>query len=301
MAACDGLDGIVDKVASNYRACKAAADPAIAALRCPSGGDTGPTCLSDRQIAAVNAAHAGYTFSFARANGLTSYAGFGYGSEGVPGNWTTWMTGSVPPTFTVAPNVAGLSNLFSFGNATVRYFFARDKDFNPLTFGPNGYQARITQVSGIMDATDPDLSAFFARGGKVILREDLSDTAQSPFTGLDYFDAVTARLGATAVSASFRAYVSPGLPHTSGGIAAGAPNAPAYGIPGLVDWVPILENWSERGVAPPDQVTASLVGAVPPYAVGATKPLCRYPAYPRYVGTTPTGGNTAANYQCVTT
>jgi feruloyl esterase len=41
LAACDDLDGIADKVVSNYKACKPLADAAIAAKRCASGTDEG--------------------------------------------------------------------------------------------------------------------------------------------------------------------------------------------------------------------------------------------------------------------
>jgi hypothetical protein len=297
LGACDALDGIADGVVSNYRGCKTPADAALAAIVCPGGGDTGPSCLSTAQLAAVNALHAGYLFTFPLANGITSYAGWGYGGEALPGNWSSWTTGSVAPTFTVAPNVPGLSNIFSFGNGFVRYFIAQDPNFNPLTFNPVAFQARMQAVSAMMDATNPDLSAYFGRGGKLILKEDMADYAQSPYTGLNYFDAVSARLG--AVDASFKAYVSPGLSHTSAGFAAGTANAPSYGIPGRIDWLAVLDNWSDKGVAPADTLTLTLNQALPPYTATASKPLCAYPKYPRFIGASAASGNLASSYTCV--
>ena len=52
-AACDALDGIQDRVVSNYKACKPLADAALAARRCASGTDEGATCFSDAQLAAL--------------------------------------------------------------------------------------------------------------------------------------------------------------------------------------------------------------------------------------------------------
>jgi len=296
--ACDNLDGIVDGVVSNYLGCKAAADAALAAIICPGGTDTGPTCLSTAQLAAVNALHSPYTFSFPLANGMTSYAGWGYGGEALPGNWASWVTGSVPPTFTAAPNIAGMSNIFSFGNGYVRYFIAQDPNFNPIGYNPAAFQARVQAVSAMMDATNPDLGPYFGRGGKLILKEDLADYAQSPYTGLNYYDAVVAKLGAPTATASFKAYVAPGLSHTSNGIAAGTANAPSYGIPGRVDWLTVLENWSEKGTAPPSQLTLTLNQPLPPYTATASKPLCAYPQYPRFVGTSAATGNLASSYVC---
>jgi feruloyl esterase len=298
LGACDSLDGIADGVVSNYKACKPAADAALAAIVCAGGGDTGANCLSNAQLTAVNRLHAGYTFTFPLANGMTSYAGWGYGAEALPGNWSSWVTGSAAPTFTAAPNPNGISNIFAFGNGYVRYFIAQNPNFNPLTYNPAAFQARVQAVSAIMDATNPDLSAYFRRGGKLILKEDLGDYAQSPYTGLNYYDAVVARLGAANVTPSFKVYVAPGLPHSSAGIAAGTPNAPAYGIPGRVDWLTLLDNWSEKGTAPPDQLTATLNQAVPPYTATASKPLCAYPLYPRFTGASPAVANLATSYTC---
>jgi hypothetical protein len=297
MTACDALDGITDSVVSNYLGCKAPADAALAALRCPSGADEGASCLSSAQLGVVNALHSGYRFNFPLANGVTSYAGFGYGGENLPGNWSNWIVGTVPPAFTAAPNIPGINNVFNFGNGYVRYFIAKNKDFNPLRYNPDNFQARVLQVSSIMDATNPDLTAFFARGGKLILKEDMSDNAQSPYTGLNYWDAVVSRLGRETVEKSFVAYANPGLPHTSNGIAAGTLNAPPYGIPGRINLLGQLENWVERGVKPAEQLTITANAALPPYAVTAAKALCRYPLYPRFNGT---GAATAAqSYTCV--
>lgn len=298
LTACDALDGITDRVVSNYQNCKAPADAALAALRCSSGADEGPACLSTAQLTAVNAAHAGYTFTFPLANGVTTYPGFGYGNEANPANWPAWMTGTAPPTFTAAPNPPGIGNLFNFGNGYVRYFIAKDPNFNPLAYNPVNFRARVEQVSALMDATNPDLSAFRARGGKLILRENLSDTAQSAFAGLRYFDSVNARMGADTVSTFMRTYATPGIGHTGSEVAAGTAEAPAYGVPAAIDWVAILEKWVEQNQAPADQLVQTIEQRVPPFTVTASKPICRYPTYPRFVGASPAAGNLASNYVC---
>jgi hypothetical protein len=41
-----------------------------------------------------------------------------------------------------------------------------------------------------MDSTDPDLSRFATRGGKLILKEQMSDHALSPFAGVAYYKSV---------------------------------------------------------------------------------------------------------------
>jgi feruloyl esterase len=150
-----------------------------------------------------------------------------------------------------------------------------------------------------MDATNPDLSAFLARGGRIILKEDMSDTAQSPYTGLTYYESVVARMGQQTADQFFAAYATPGLPHTSTGIAPGTANAPAHGIPGQVDLLALLESWVESGSPPPTAVMLQTKLALPPHTVVASKPMCRYPQYPRFTGTTATQAADGAAYTCV--
>jgi len=76
-------------------------------------------------------------------------------------------------------------------------------------------------------------------------------------------------------------------------------NAPAYGIPARFDWLAVLDLWSTNGTPPADQLVVVTTGALPPHTVTAAKPICRYPKYPKYIGTGTTGGNLASNYTCV--
>jgi pimeloyl-ACP methyl ester carboxylesterase len=295
--ACDALDGIIDNVVSNYKACQSIVNQAFNAKRCTSGTDEGATCFSDGQLNTLRAAYSGYNFPFTLTNGITSYAGYVPGSEGVPDNFARWVVGTSAPT--AAPDsTPNVSRNYLFGSYYVRYFVAQDPNFNALTYNPANFQARVLELSNLLDATNPDLSAFHARGGKLILREDLGDKGQSAQTGLNYWDAVVAKMGRGVVDQFFAAYVAPGLPHTSAGVEAGSANAPNYGIAGHVDLLVHLDNWVEKGVKPADQITMTNRQPVPPYNVVASKPMCRYGTYPRYIGTETTGGNLASNYTC---
>ncbi len=296
-SACDAMDGIADGVVSNYKNCKPAADSALATKRCASGGDEGSSCFSDAQLAVIRAAKDGYKFNFPLANGITAYAGHGYGGEGLPGNGSRWVVGTVNPAGGATQN--GNSRAYTYGNGGVRYFFAQNPSFDPLTYSPDNFKNRVLEISAIMDATNPNLSAFFARGGKLILRENMSDSAQSPWTGLNYWDAVAAKMGKRTVDKFFVAYVATGLPHTSLGVDAGSANAPPYGIPGRVDLLEPLVKWVEKGEAPPTQFTLTNQEALPPHKVIASKPMCRYGTYPKFVGSSPAGGSDAKNYSCV--
>ena len=51
-----------------------------------------------------------------------------------------------------------------------------------------------------MDSTNPDLGAFKARGGKLIILEHMADYAQSPYAGIGYFEAVKKKMGEAATA-----------------------------------------------------------------------------------------------------
>lgn len=76
--ACDAGDGVVDGVVSNPDACTF--NPAT--LRCPGGADTGDTCLSDAQLAAVGS----WTGTASWAGGAYTNTGWALtGNEDDPG------------------------------------------------------------------------------------------------------------------------------------------------------------------------------------------------------------------------
>jgi feruloyl esterase len=288
---CDALDGLADGVVNNYLACPGHVD--LQALRCAGGGDTGDDCLTDTQIAVVRSVHAPYAFPFPLANGLQSYPGWLYGNETTPDpvapTMTRWVTGAAAPT--EPPEAGTAAQFWLYGSNYVKYFIARDGNYDVRNYRPENFQARVEQVSAILDSSNPDLSAFFARGGKLILRENTGDLAQSPQAGIAYFQAVAARLGADAVERSARLYISPASTH-SGHAASVTDGAP---VATMVDLLDPLDGWVSNGDAPPDALVQVLKAPLPPFALRASRPMCRYPGYPHYTG----GDATAAtSYAC---
>ena len=273
-AACDALDGVADAIISRYQDCHV--DPAR--LRCPGGADSGDDCLSDAQIRAVRTLHSPLRFRYALANGVTSYPGWPTGHEAA--SWGFWTMGAAPPPAIQPPGIApGGAAIINFGAQTIRYFIARDPNFQTYDFDHNNpqWRNRIRQVSAIVDSTDPRLGAFRASGGKLIIQEHFGDYAQSPFAGVQYYRSIVDTLGQAGTDRFARLYVSPGADHSGA-------NAPSQ-----VDMVAVLENWVERRVAPGDLVQTQ---PTPP----RSRPMCRYPAWPRYTGGNP---DAAASFRCV--
>ncbi|MGV7218907.1 tannase/feruloyl esterase family alpha/beta hydrolase [Bradyrhizobium sp. UFLA05-112] len=289
--ACDELDGLRDGIVSNYLACQPKVN--VRALRCPEGADAGDGCLSDAQIAAVQTVHAPHPFPFPMANGVTTYPQWLYGNEITPDpqrmTMTRWVMGTAAPTEQL--DVATVSQHWLYGSNAVRFFLTRNDKFDVRTYRPEDFRARVEEVSKILDSTDPDLSAFFAHGGKLILRENMADLAQSPLAGINYFQSVVARLGEATVEASARLYVSPGSTHTGQGTSVLDGSA----IPTMVDLLEPLDRWASDGVAPADALVQTSKEPAPPFTLKAARPMCRYPNYPHY-----TGGEKAAaeSYIC---
>lgn len=288
---CDSLDGLADGVVNNYLACQSKVD--LQALRCTGGADTGNDCLSDAQLATVRAMQTPYVLPFPVANGLTTYPPSLFGHEAtlepVLPTMTRWVTGTAQPTPAIDASTSG--QYWLYGGNFVRYFVMRDPNFDARTFDPARHQERLKQVSEIIDSSNPDLSAFFARGGKLIMRENMADLAQSPMAGIRYFEAMSARVGAAVAERSARLYASPASTH-SGQAASMTTGAP---VPTAVDLLDHLDRWAHQGTIPPDALTQTVKAALPPFTTLASRPLCRYPNYPHYAGG---DAKLAASYEC---
>ena len=281
LAACDASDGLADGIVSDYRGCRERFD--VAKLRC-AAGQPADSCLSEAQVRAVQSLHSPYAFEFALANGVRSYPAWGLGGENTAGNfpvggWRAWFTGDSPPVSPPAPNN---SRGWQYGSGAIQYFYARDGKYDLRKYDPARFRERIQQVSELMDSTDPDLSAFRAHGGKLIIVEHMADYAQSPYAGIDYWQSVVSKLGQATVDQFARLYVAPGVDHVG------------TGAPANIDMLSVLADWVERGRAPGDLEVVSQE-RVPPFSVIASRPLCRWPAYPHY-----TGGaqNRARSFEC---
>jgi len=269
VAACDARDGLADGIVSDYEECARVFD--VDKLRCTAGPAAG--CLTEPQVRAVQALHTPLRLNYPLANDVRGYPAWGRGGENAPGSgpvggWPSWQTGSAPPT--VPPGTSS-SRAWLYGSGAIQYFIARDPGYDPRRFNPDEFVGRMREVSALMDSTNPDLSAFAARGGKLIISEHMADYAQSPYAGIEYYKSVLERMGLSAAEDFLRLYVTPGADHMG------------IGAPSAVDMVEVLSDWVERGKAPGElvQVTHELKL---PFPIVAARPMCRYPAFPRYLG-----------------
>lgn len=136
------------------------------------------------------------------------------------------------------------------------------------------------------DATNPDLRAFKARGGKLILYQGWADEATYPLNPVLYYETVERLMGGRANTQDFfRLFMIPGQSHI-----------PTNGGAETVDYLSYLEAWVERGEAP-DVLLAEKMKRLGRFAgpvtyrefltpdnVAFTRPVYPYPVQARYSG-----------------
>lgn len=251
VAACDANDGIVDGLINDPRSCTVN----VAALQCQAGSTD--NCLTPPQVAAVQRMYQPTTM----ANGEVVYPGKEAGGE--PG-WAPFLGGNLFPvpvgTFQIAYNNAA---------------------WDPKTFDiDRDLQVARAKVSPIIDALDPDLSAFKARGGKVLMYHGWNDNLIPPRNSINYFSRVTETMAGNDGD-FIRLFMVPGLNHCAGGVG-----------PNQINWMGALERWREQGAAPERIEAIRIAGN----RVDMTRPLCPYPQVAVHSGKGST--NDAANFSC---
>jgi len=257
LAACDALDGVSDGFLSDPQKCRF--DPAALLCRGPEGDN----CLTAPQLESVKQAYA----PASKKTGERIYPGL------VPGSESGWaLLAAVRP----EPNGIDLGMF--------RYVAHEDAAWDWRSFDLDRDTALADKKAGSMTAVDPDLSAFQARGGKLLIYHGWNDGgsggAISPLNTLDYFSSVLQRMG-TNQENWLRLFMVPGMGHCGGGPGPSQFNALAA-----------LERWRESDIAPA-QITAYHVEN---NRVTMTRPLCPYPQVAVYAGSGST--NDAANFAC---
>jgi feruloyl esterase len=287
--ACDGLDGANDGVIANSRQCQSAFDPASATLdgkplRCPDDSP-GESCLTTEQIAALRTM--GTPVPLGGGGGYPGFNVWGtdLGSrtdDDMSRNITGQGLGTVASAYPTTPGMPFMQN---FADQFFKYFVARDAaaalpDFDPTV--PGRWQARLDALAAMMDLGDTDLSVFARHGGKVLLVHGMADQI-IPVQGTEqYYDAVVQRIGPDQVANFLKFYELPATAHSGNSLAF----MPTWDILGALD------AWVVNGMPPHSPVLTDAY-AKP----GRTRPLCEYPAWPKYSGTG--SMDDAASFTCV--
>jgi feruloyl esterase len=303
MRRCDDLDGLVDGVMNNYYDCRAVfnvndgigePDP-WDAKRCPGDVDPNPedasaeACLTSGQIETVEFVFSNFEPDATLPNGRTDFGMWAPTTAVAGGGFGGLFSGQ---RFQSQEGAAADARVFSaLGSIGVNGFMMQDITANPLDYDLEKYRARREQIAAWLDTTDPDLSAFRDRGGKMIVAVGTDDTIASSGEQLNYYQSVIDTMGRESVDSFARLYVLPQTGHGLSGSSAaidgeGNTIAPAA-IPSGFDRLALLQNWVENGVAPGKSEVLS--------GPGGSLPMCSYPEYPRYFGD---DRNEASSYRC---
>jgi feruloyl esterase len=255
LEACDAADGVKDGIIEDPTRCKF--DPQV--LECK--GPDGPACLTTPQVETARRIYASVT------NPRTKQEIFP-GHE--PGSELGWNTMAGPQPFGVA------TELFKF-------IVFKDPNWDYQTFNFDGDVALTAKADdGVINALNPNLKPFLARGGKIVQYHGWSDPQISPRSSVEYYNTVLDTLGgASKVADSYRLFMVPGMAHCGGGEGTSS-----------FDMLTAVEQWVEAKKAP-DQIPASRVRDG---KVDRTRPLCPYPQLAKYKGTGSI--DEAANFSC---
>ena len=250
---CDASDGVIDRVIENPRDCKF--DPHV--LQCRGGTTT--NCLSADQVAAARAIYRGPTN--ARTD-VPIMPGLEPGSEL---GWRSLVDGNEP---------------HKLGTTGLKYMTFQDPNWDYRSFDWDKDVERV-RTSRLYDATNPDIRAFVARGGKLLIYHGWTDVLVPPRNSIEYVAAVETTLGVEKARDGVRLFMAPGMNHCTGGEG-----------PSVLDVIGALEAWSDTGRAP-QAITATRPDGAP----RRSRPLCAYPAVAQYRGSGST--DEAVNFVCV--
>jgi feruloyl esterase len=246
MKQCDTLgEGFL----SNPRQCSFDFDT----LACPAG-QSANSCLTPAELRTVNTFYEGLRTS----NGELVFSGQALGNplpalESRPDGPGANLTDSI--------------KILGFQNASYDWRqFDLDRDL-PV----------IDAAAGFVDAVDPDLRAFEAHGGKLLLYAGWRDTGITPENTVHYYETVLEEMG-PAQADWLRLFMVPGMGHCRGG-----PGVDTF------DTLTALEQWRERDAAPSELPARNR-------ETGMERPLCAYPGYSKYDGSGDL--KNAANWSC---
>jgi feruloyl esterase len=271
---CDAKDGLKDGLIEDPRRCDF--KPARDLPQCASGTDQ-PDCLTADQTKALER-----IYGDVMSQGVRFFPGWPVGAEiERPNGQRGWIGQEIN-----GPN--GVGAWTSYGHNFLRFILPGAKpgsvDADPArafsVFDLDKARTQIAELHEIIDANDPDLSAFRKRGGKLLMYYGWADPQLNPRMGVEYFEQVTEKMGDTGDF--FRLFMVPGMFHCGGGVGTST-----------FDAATPLVNWVEAAKAP-ERIEASRVVSGKPVR---TRPLCAYPLVARYKGSGSI--DESPNFNCV--
>lgn len=255
-AQCDEKDGLKDGLIDDPRRCGFRASRDLP--RCGPSEDHAK-CFTDAQIGTLEK-----IYGDIHSGGKRVFPGWPVGAEvaGTDGRsgWDQWI---------VRENGEKTIS-WGFAESFFRHmaFPRKDQGIELRAFEVNRDVPRLDWIHTILDATDPDLSPFRDRKGKLLMYFGWADQSLNALMGVEYYESVMQKMGPRTQD-FFRLFMQPGVFHCGGGVGAGT-----------FDPLLAVMDWVEKGKAP-DRITGSRI--VDGKTV-RTRPLCPYPQTAKYLG-----------------
>jgi feruloyl esterase len=227
VAACDGLDGVVDGLLSEPRACKASAKLNVCG---EPGAAAAPNCLTPLEADVVDIALDG------ARNDLGKRVWF-------PSGRATDLSLALPA------NGQGGNGIFAWANKDLTF----DWRTGPRSDWDDLVQLATNTFADYIDMRTPDLSLAKNNAAKILMWHGLADNQISFQSNIYYFSKVLDFYGGDAnVSPWFRFFLAPGVAHCGGGAG-----------PQPQNLFNTMVAWAEGGAAP-DSILSSGGGRTRP-------------------------------------
>ncbi len=278
MKECDAADGLKDGLLENPTACRFRP----ADLLCKGAATS--ACLTSAEVKTAELMYQGPRNP---RTGRQIYPGFVRGSEA-----SSQFTGRLAAAYGWSLIQGPLATQYAIPLLKNMVFGPK---WNWKTFDFDRDVRRVDRrVHDEIDSVNPDLRAFQAGSGKLIMTQGWGDPFNAQTFPIEYREQVirvfanqeSGKQARRTVDAFFRLFMAPGMGHCMGGPG-----------PSKTDALDALRAWVENGKAP-DRLVAQKITlpggkpSVPPMS----RPLCPYPEVARWTGKGST--NNAGNFVC---
>ncbi|KAK8096976.1 hypothetical protein PG999_012920 [Apiospora kogelbergensis] len=282
---CDSQDGLEDGIISDTFGCKFDYDR----LLCAQGGANATNCLTAAQVVTVRKVYTEWREKEANGTETLVFPGLPLGAD-----------------------PSGMLGTFSgLGRGLWEDWVYNDTnwDYTKFTYADVLEADRVDPGDAAADHFD--LSAYRARGGKIIMYHGQADPGIPTGSSRVFYDNVHTAMGGEGADLTdfYRFFLIPGMGHCNGGpgpwyIAGGSQEVAnvTFSVPGHVDAdhdvVLAMMRWVEEEAAPAQLIGTKFVGDNGAAGIESQRPICLYPKTAKYIGTSKDDVNKPESWEC---